>query len=413
MIQDRTLLPWVARISEAFPRYDFAAFHAETLPDLVRRNGSLVAEYVHDLPPIAFTTADGSAWCWSSDRNGVMATSGRSGAETIIELSADTFSDHLNQLISAVGAVQTRRAHVRQGSLASWREWEPAIRSLIDGRPIYGPGIRASLLDRDGNPLPLDRSFSVDEPATDMAHYLRTMGYLHIKSVFAPEEISTLHAEVARSMELSVPGDPRSWWSMNSKGEELVTRINHCERFSPAIGDLAHDPRLADYAGLAAPFMRVCDDRLDGPMVFIKHPDVTEGKGDLWWHIDDGVGGSPVMNPLIQAGIQLDHANAGNGQVLFMAGSHRCNKRPYAWGEEGDLPVVALETEPGDLTIHFGDCMHSTPPPTSPTAGRRVLYYKFAQPKTFAWVPAGCHYNDALFAVDDAGNVAARAAATY
>jgi hypothetical protein len=243
-----------------------------------------------------------------------------------------------------------------------------------------------------------------------MGHFLLTMGYLHIKSVFRTDEITSLRREVERCCEMSTPGDPRSWWSLNSKGEELVTRINHCERFSDVIGALAHDRRLALFAGLAAPFMRVCDDRLDGPMVFIKHADVTEGKGDLWWHIDDGVGGSPVINPMIQAGVQLDSANAENGQVLFMAGSHRYHKRPYAWGEEGNLPIVAVKTEPGDLTLHFGDTMHSTPQPTSPDAGRRVLYYKFAQPKTFSWVPAQCHYNDALFAVDESGHTATRAA---
>ena len=75
----------------------------------------------------------------------------------------------------------------------------------------------------------------------------------------------------------------------------------------------------------------------------------------------------------------------------------------YAWGEEDGLPVVALDTEPGDLTVHFGDAMHTTPPPTSDHAGRRALYYEFAEPKTFAWVPAGCHYNDALFRPDATG----------
>jgi hypothetical protein len=39
-----------------------------------------------------------------------------------------------------------------------------------------------------------------------------------------------------------------------------------------------------------------------------------------------------------------------------------------------------------------------------------VLYYKFAEPKTFAWIPAHCHYNDALFAVDEHGRTATRAA---
>jgi ectoine hydroxylase-related dioxygenase (phytanoyl-CoA dioxygenase family) len=116
------------------------------------------------------------------------------------------------------------------------------------------------------------------------------------------------------------------------------------------------------------------------------------------------------MCPLIQAGIQLDHANAENGQLLVLAGSHRYTKHWYAWGDEGDLPVVAFDTEPGDLTLHYGDCMHTTPPPTADGAGRRALYYKFALPRTFEFVPAGCHYNDALFRAAPDGHLATRAA---
>lgn len=89
-------------------------------------------------------------------------------------------------------------------------------------------------------------------------------------------------------------------------------------------------------------------------------------------HVDDGIGGHPVMCPLIQAGIQLDPANAAKGRLQLLAGSHRYAKHWVAWGEEGDLPVVALETQPADLTLHYGDTMHSTPPPTSDDAGRRA-----------------------------------------
>jgi ectoine hydroxylase-related dioxygenase (phytanoyl-CoA dioxygenase family) len=115
------------------------------------------------------------------------------------------------------------------------------------------------------------------------------------------------------------------------------------------------------------------------------------------------------MCPLVQAGIQLDHANGANGQLLVLAGSHRYTKHWIGWGEEGELPVVALDTEPGDLTIHYGDTMHTTPAPTADGAGRRALYYKFAEPKTFEWVPAHCHYNDALFRADPEGRIANRA----
>ena len=43
------------------------------------------------------------------------------------------------------------------------------------------------------------------------------------------------------------------------------------------------------------------------------------------------------MCPLMQAGIQLDPANAANGQLQLLAGSHRYAKHWVARGEEGDL----------------------------------------------------------------------------
>jgi hypothetical protein len=216
-------------------------------------------------------------------------------------------------------------------------------------------------------------------------------------------------AEVEHARANTRPGDPFSWWSVNADGDEVVTRINYLGRHSRVLQELSHDPRLLRFARLAGPHMRVCDDRLDGPMVFIKHSNVVKGNGDLNWHVDDGIGGHPVMCPLIQTGIQLDHANPANGQLLVVAGSHRYTKHWIAWGEERDLPAVALETEPGDLTVHYGDTMHTTPPPTADGAGRRALYYKFAEPKTFEWIPADCHYNDALFRSDPEGRVASRA----
>jgi hypothetical protein len=59
--------------------------------------------------------------------------------------------------------------------------------------------------------------------------------------------------------------------------------------------------------------------------------------------------------------------------------------------------------------VHYGDTMHTTPPPSGDDAGRRALYYKFAECKTFDWIPAGCHYNDALFRADPDGRIGTRA----
>jgi hypothetical protein len=290
-----------------------------------------------------------------------------------------------------------------RGELAAWQRWEPATRALTSGRAIYGPAVWQTLVDHDGRPLDLQRTFTVEDDREAMRHFLATAGYLHVKRVFDAGEVARYASEVEHVRSLTTPGDPFSWWSVDAGGNEVVTRINYLGRHSPVIDRLCFDQRLLHLAQLASPHMRVCDDRLDGPMVFIKNSNVVVGNGDLAWHVDDGIGGHPVMCPLIQAGVQLDHASAENGQLLVLAGSHRYVKHWYAWGAETDLPVVALDTEPGDVTLHYGDTMHTTPPPTADGAGRRALYLKFSEPHTFEWVPAGCHYNDALFRTDPDG----------
>jgi hypothetical protein len=64
-------------------------------------------------------------------------------------------------------------------------------------------------------------------------------------------------------------------------------------------------------------------------------------------------------------------------------------------------PVVAIDTEPGDCTLHFGDVLHAAPPPTGSGRGRRVLYVTFFPESTFASIPPGRGYNDLLLSRDD------------
>jgi hypothetical protein len=404
-----TGLPWVDAIAHSFPRYSFVEFHRGELPRLIKQRAALVVEDLRGAGPLAFRIDDGTAFTWRASARGIDVVDGSDEAETLVLLSEDTFSEFLHELLSAGGAVRTGRARTERGTVEGWQRWEPAIQSLCSGRAIYSPAVWADLVDRDGNPLDLHRTFAVDGDEAEMRHFLHVTGYLHLKDVFTADEVERFAVEIEHARALTPPGDPFSWWSVNTDGEEVVTRINYLGRHSSLIDELNFDSRLLRFARLAGADLRVCNDRLDGPMVFIKHSNVVKGNGDLGWHVDDGIGGHPVMCPLLQLGIQIDHATPENGQLLVLAGSHRYTKHWLAWGEEGELPAVALETEPGDLTVHYGDAMHTTPPPTADGAGRRALYFKFAEPKTFEWVPAGCHYNDALFRADDSGRVASRA----
>ena len=366
-----TGLPWIEAIAASFPPVSFAAFHRDALPPLSARNGRLVVGELRNVPPLAFRIDDGTTFTWQAFDRGVEAVEGDADATTLVELSERTFSEFLHELLTASGATRTGRARVTRGELAGWQRWEPAIRSLCSGRAIYSADVWQTLVDRNGSPLDLHRAFNVNDDRDEMRHYLNVAGYLHITSVFTAHETARFAAEVEHVRSLTTPGDPFSWWSITANGDEVVTRINYLGRHSTIVDELCLDPRLLRFAQLASPDMRVCNDRLDGPMVFIKNSNVVKGNGDLGWHVDDGIGGHPVMCPLIQTGIQLDHANPANGQLLLLAGSHRYTKHWYPWGAEGDLPVVAIETEPGDLTLHYGDTMHTTPPPTADGAGRR------------------------------------------
>ncbi|MCX2932418.1 phytanoyl-CoA dioxygenase family protein [Mycobacterium sp. CVI_P3] len=316
---------------------------------------------------------------------------------TLIELSEQAFSDFLHELLTVRGADSTGRARVVRGDLAGWQRWEPAIQSLCSGREIYGPGVRQTLVDSTGAPLDLHRGFLLDDDLDEMRHFFDRAGYLHLKGVFSPQEVAQYGAAIESARQRTTRDDPTTWWSVTADGEDVVTRMNYLGRHSSLLAALAHDPRLERCAQIAGRELRVCDDRLDGPMVFIKNSNVVKGNGNLGWHIDPALGGGPVICPFIQVGIQLDHANPVNGQLLVLAGSHRYTKHALGWGDEKDLPAVALVTDPGDITIHDAYALHTTPPPTGDAAGRRVLYYKFAEQKTFNWIPAGYHYNDGLF----------------
>jgi ectoine hydroxylase-related dioxygenase (phytanoyl-CoA dioxygenase family) len=102
--------------------------------------------------------------------------------------------------------------------------------------------------------------------------------------------------------------------------------------------------------------------------------------------------------------VQLDHADAANGQLLYLAGSHHHAAQQLTSAETDDLPVVAVETEPGDVTVHFGHTLHAAPPPVSLTAGRKALYVGYHTAEAFDVVGPGQSYNDVLVA-RDAGRV--------
>src|SRR6516162_2145442 len=119
-----TGLPWVDAIAASFDLYPFVVFHRELLPELVARNGALVADDLVDAAPLAFRVDDGTSFTWSAGDDGVTAVEGDGDAATLVELTERTFSEHLHELLTASGATRTGRARVTRGALTGWQRWE-------------------------------------------------------------------------------------------------------------------------------------------------------------------------------------------------------------------------------------------------------------------------------------------------
>jgi ectoine hydroxylase-related dioxygenase (phytanoyl-CoA dioxygenase family) len=377
---------------------DFEQFHDGEVPALLAAGqGRAAARDIGDGRSITLRRTGGAAYTYRSVGGDLTLEPG-DGAELEVELASDAFDDLLTEAWSVFGLLYADRVRVRRGDFNGFARWEAPLQALWFGRPIYGSDTVAALSDLD-----VTRTFTLADDDADLRQFLATAGFLVLRGVFSAEEVARFNAIIAEQKELSSPGDGRSWWATRADGEEVCCRLTYLAQRSPELAKVAHNPRITRLAAVADPSMLPCTDRLDGMSVVIKNPSVVAGLSDLPWHRDCGVGGHRVLCPGLNIGIQLDRADAENGQLHFLAGSHH-HAAQQTLPPLDDLPTVAVDAEPGDVTVHFSHVLHAAPPPSSATAGRKAMYVGFHLPEAFAVVAAGEAYNDVLVK-RDAGRV--------
>lgn len=380
-----------------FERLDFDRFHREDVPALLAQgNGKLGAPAAEALGAIAFVLPDGRAWTYEVIDGDIAVRPGSDGARPIVRLDEQAWSDFVQEARTTPGLLYAGLVKFDgDDGYDRLERWEAALRALYAGRPIYDP---STVTDLD-----LTRSFRLGEPG--VAEYLRRAGFALLRGVFTGDEVASVSDEVERLRAKAAPGDRRSWWAKSASGEDVLCRLIYTSLVSDTIAEFVADGRFDQIMALAgAPLVRA-NDRLDGISVVIKNPDVVEGLSDLPWHRDCGLGGHALLCPGFNIGVQLDHASADNGQLHFLAGSHESSGSAPT-GRESELPTVAIDTEPGDVTVHFGHVFHAAPPPLSPAAGRRALYVGGVKPELFDAIGPEQGYNDVLFAATADGHIA-------
>jgi hypothetical protein len=377
---------------------NFEEFHVREVPAMLAAGqGVPAARDIGDGRSITLRAPSGAAYTYRSAGDDLVLEAADSG-DVAIDLADDAFDDLLTEAWSVFGLLYADRVTVQRGDFNAFARWEAPLQALWFRRPIYGPDTVAALSGLD-----VTRSFTLDDDDAQLREFLATAGFLVLRGVFAPDEIVSFNAIIAEELTTSAPGDGRSWWATRSDGQEVCCRLTYLAQRSPQLAGLAADPRLARLASIADPRMLPCTDRLDGMSVVIKNPSVVAGLSDLPWHRDCGVGGHRVLCPGLNIGIQLDRADAENGQLHFLAGSQH-HAAQQSLPAMDDLPTVAVDADPGDVTVHFSHVLHAAPPPSSPTAGRKAMYVGFHLPEAFDVVGAGEAYNDVLVK-RDAGRV--------
>jgi ectoine hydroxylase-related dioxygenase (phytanoyl-CoA dioxygenase family) len=384
--------------------FDPVQFHSVDLPArLVAGNGALAGTEAAFLGPICFVTPSGS-WTYVPTNGSVAVRDGiLDDARVVVEMDDQSFADLAADLDTPPAMLYQHRANVSRGNPLRFVRWEPALRAMFHGRPLYDAAT-VDLRDRDGQPIDPTASFELAALSADpgaLAHQLSTVGWVVVRQMFNADDVAALLREAEELRADARPGDAVSWWGRNAAGEAVVTRVlNGVTR--PALRALYDDHRIRSLVAATGLELRSAyRDDVDGVTVLWKIPDMVEGLADLPWHRDCGMGGHGATCPTLVMTICLTDGAPEAGELRALPGSHTTG-HPFIDGNAPGAPVgVALGVTAGDVSVHDGDVMHVSLPPTSKDGPHRVSVLLSFSRVDAAQHRGEHHYNDALLSSPD------------
>ena len=252
--------------------------------------------------------------------------------------------------------------------------------------------------------MPVGDLFSVmalptDYPRFSLGHALTTEqrafftkhGFLHFRPFASPEHVRELLAatQAVQAKWLAegvtkVNGVPIKY-GHDVDGSPIVQRFAFASQHSLVLQQLVQDERFrALYPLLEAKGGRVGEDEKNG--LVVNHYVNVEGSefSQMGWHTDalrDVFYGKRI-GPMLNVGLHLDGTKATNGGLRVIPGTHRQGlhkmlfRKKYFKDVFYDPNEIAIETEPGDLTVHDGRMWHrvAQSPLTGEASRRRVMY---------------------------------------
>lgn len=350
----------------------------------------VLARAAADLGPTSITfLVDDEALTYRVEQGQILAEDGRTDGATVVRLSRQAWTDLTGQVRSFINLLLTDELVFERGGFEQLSDWYPALTYLHAGIPPYDPK-RADLKGRDPA-----KAMSLDDSDEELRAQLDTMGFMRVAAVFSAQEMAEANAEIDRLAALAKPGDNESWWVKGEDDQDVLCRLVYATQRSAVLAKLESDPRVKRLGQLLDPTFRVAADRMEGSPVLLKVPGRTKGLSNIPYHQDCGMGGHAILCPAVSIGIQLTGSNAETGNLTVVPGSHGQTMH-YDWQKRmSDVPVVAVDTQPGDVTVHVQDVMHASPKPTG-EGGRRTMYVTYYPAKLWDHIGPGEAYNDII-----------------
>ena len=377
---------------------DFDRFHREVLPQrLAAGNGALAAADARQIGPLAIRTAQGTFTYVPAD-NTIEIVEGDADAKTVIALDDDSWRGLASDLDTPPGLLYGGRVETVRGNPLRFVRWEPALRAMYHGRPVYD----AARVDLHGlDPSTCFDASDLDTHTEAMRDFLETCGYVLVRNVFTAEEIAAFREDAEVLRDEAREGDKMSWWGRDVSGDTVLCRVLRAAS-RPQLRALHGDPRVLAIAALAPlPVSAKRKTENDGVTVLWKRPDVKEGLADLPWHRDCGMGGHALNCPGFVMTICLTDGSAAAGELRALPGSQHMT-HPTVEGTEENAPRgVSFDVHAGDVSFHYTDVLHASMPPTNADGPHRISVLLGFAPEGVGHHRGERHYNDVLLSRDD------------
>lgn len=249
--------------------------------------------------------------------------------------------------------------------------------------------------------LPLATRFSLGDHITgEQQAFLDLHGFLVFGGVASPDEVQRILSEIddvqrqwlAEGRE-DINGIPLVV-GRDEQGEPFIQRFAFTSLNSSYIAQFVRDDRFLPVRSLIGEQTRVGDEEKDG-VVFNRNmtlPDSAYSR--LGWHTD-GLRDLFMLHPdwpwlrppgpMLNVGMHFDHIRAEDGGLRLIPGSHQQGllammfRKPYFVSHRQDPREIAVETQPGDLTVHDGRMWHRVErsPHTGARSLRRTMYVPY------------------------------------